>query len=114
MIGRPGSTRWFAQRASQSCNSFESRGNAMKLSIGLGMALLFCCFGPMATAAQRAPQQGGPPASGRPRVPQGTPSITSTLDFQLAIEEWEVVGLADAMPEDKYSFAPTNGEFKGV
>jgi len=30
------------------------------------------------------------------------------------IEEREVVGLADAMPEDKYSFAPTNGEFKGV
>src|SRR5437870_12466352 len=25
-----------------------------------------------------------------------------------------VVSAADAMPEDKYSFAPTNGEFKGV
>jgi len=24
------------------------------------------------------------------------------------------VPAADAMPEDKYSFAPTNGEFKGV
>src|ERR1019366_2613588 len=37
-----------------------------------------------------------------------------TLDFQLSIEEREIVGLAQAMPEDKYSFAPTNGEFKGV
>jgi len=86
----------------------------MKLSIALGTALLFCCFGAIATAAQQGPQQGGPSASGRPKVPQGPPSIMSTLDFQLAIEEWEVVGLADAMPEDKYSFAPTNGEFKGV
>jgi uncharacterized damage-inducible protein DinB len=28
--------------------------------------------------------------------------------------EGEFVPAADAMPEDKYSFAPTNGEFKGV
>ena len=28
--------------------------------------------------------------------------------------ETHLVPLADAMPEDKYSFAPTNGEFKGV
>ena len=28
--------------------------------------------------------------------------------------ENEFVSAADAMPEDKYSFAPTNGEFKGV
>jgi uncharacterized damage-inducible protein DinB len=102
-------------RASQGCSiAWNCGGNAMKLSIGLGTALLICCLGAIATAAQQGPQQGGPPASGRPRVPQGPPSITATLDFQLAIEEWEVVGLADAMPEDKYSFAPTNGEFKGV
>jgi uncharacterized damage-inducible protein DinB len=30
------------------------------------------------------------------------------------IVEQEVVSAAEAMPEDKYSFAPTNGEFKGV
>jgi uncharacterized damage-inducible protein DinB len=28
--------------------------------------------------------------------------------------ETEVVGAAEAMPEDKYNFAPTQGEFKGV
>ena len=28
--------------------------------------------------------------------------------------ENEFVPAADAMPEDKYNFAPTNGEFKGV
>jgi uncharacterized damage-inducible protein DinB len=55
-------------------------------------------------------QQGG----GRPPMPQGPPSITSALDFQVTIEEREIVGLAQAMPEDKYSFAPTNGNFAGV
>ena len=47
-------------------------------------------------------------------MPQGPPSITSILDFQVTIIEREFVGMAQAMPEDKYSFAPTNGDFKGV
>jgi len=41
-------------------------------------------------------------------------TITSMLDTQLSIEEGEIIGAAEAMPEDRYSFAPTNGEFKGV
>ncbi len=36
------------------------------------------------------------------------------LDQQLATLEREFVPLAEAMPADKYDFAPTNGEFKGV
>jgi uncharacterized damage-inducible protein DinB len=32
----------------------------------------------------------------------------------LDIGSSEFIGAADAMPEDKYSFAPTSGEFKGV
>ena len=36
------------------------------------------------------------------------------LNAVLSIGEQEFVGAADTMPEDKYSFAPTNGEFKGV
>src|SRR5690242_5291321 len=32
----------------------------------------------------------------------------------ISIGEKEFTGAAEAMPEDKYSFAPTNGEFKGV
>jgi uncharacterized damage-inducible protein DinB len=28
--------------------------------------------------------------------------------------ESEIVGVAEAMPEDKYNFAPTQGEYKGV
>jgi uncharacterized damage-inducible protein DinB len=36
------------------------------------------------------------------------------LNAILSIGEHEFVAAADAMPEDKYSFAPTGGEFKGV
>lgn len=78
----------------------------MKLCMGVGILLLGSLLAGTAVSAQ----QGG----GRPPMPQGPPSITSVLNFQLTIEEREIVGLAQAMPEDKYSFAPTNGEFKGV
>src|SRR6266480_4979747 len=36
------------------------------------------------------------------------------VDHYIANVEGEFVPAAEAMPEDKYSFAPTNGEFKGV
>src|ERR1700731_3815125 len=36
------------------------------------------------------------------------------LDVMVANAEREIVPAADAMPESKYSFAPTGGEFKGV
>ena len=60
--------------------------------------------------AQQPPQQQQPP----PLVPPGPATLTTVLDTQLRIAEFEIVATADAMPEDKYSFAPTNGEFKGV
>jgi uncharacterized damage-inducible protein DinB len=59
-------------------------------------------------AGGRAQAQQRPPISNQP------PTITSTLDTQLTIVEFEFTGAAKAMPEDKYSFAPTNGNFKGV
>jgi uncharacterized damage-inducible protein DinB len=36
------------------------------------------------------------------------------LERDLAGMEKQLVGVAEAMPADKYSFAPTNGEFRGV
>jgi uncharacterized damage-inducible protein DinB len=36
------------------------------------------------------------------------------LDHEFSGVEKEFVDAADAMPEDKYDFAPSNGEFKGV
>src|SRR5262249_43662934 len=53
-------------------------------------------------------------AQGTPAPPQQPPTVTSVLDTFFALVERQVVSAAEAMPEDKYSFAPTNGEFKGV
>jgi DinB superfamily len=41
-------------------------------------------------------------------------TIAQVLDRSVTGVENEFVPAAEAMPEDKYSFAPTNGEFKGV
>ena len=41
-------------------------------------------------------------------------SVTQILDHTVSNLEHEFVPAAEAMPEDKYGFAPTNGEFKGV
>jgi len=42
------------------------------------------------------------------------PDARQIFDKQLSNTEREVVGLAEAMPADKFDFAPTNGNFKGV
>jgi len=36
------------------------------------------------------------------------------LDAQFTQAEKDFLSAAEAMPEEKYSFAPTAGEFKGV
>ncbi len=64
----------------------------------LGIFVLLCCsgfaLGQMAMPATKSPGD----------------AINAILD----IGSGEFIGAADAMPEDKYSFAPTTGEFKGV
>ena len=42
------------------------------------------------------------------------PTVAQVLDRRAAGVEQEFVSAADAMPEDKYAFAPADGEFKGV
>ena len=41
-------------------------------------------------------------------------TVAQVLDRGISGVEGEFVSAADAMPEEKYSFAPSNGEFKGV
>jgi hypothetical protein len=41
-------------------------------------------------------------------------TISQALDFWIGVTEERVVNAADAMPAEKYSFAPTKGEFAGV
>ena len=69
-----------------------------KAKLLLGIFIVLCCSG--FALAQMAP----PPAK--------TPG--DALNFDLTIAEHDFVPAADAMPEAKYSFAPSSGEFKGV
>lgn len=71
----------------------------------LAVSLVLLCA---AAAAPTARAQGGPPAQQQP------PTVASVLNMYFGVVEQEVVSAAEAMPEEKYSFAPTNGEFKGV
>lgn len=41
-------------------------------------------------------------------------TVSQVLDHAITTVESQFVSAADAMPEDKYSFVPTSGEFKGV
>jgi hypothetical protein len=53
-------------------------------------------------------------ALGQDAKPAEHRTIAQVLDRGVTGVESEFVPASDAMPEDKYSFAPTNGEFKGV
>src|ERR1700686_3243129 len=53
-------------------------------------------------------------AAQNPKPAEEHRTVTMVLDRLTSNLEHEFVPAADAMPEDKYSFAPTNGEFKGV
>jgi hypothetical protein len=46
--------------------------------------------------------------------PSEPTTMATVLNRQLSDLEREFVPAAEAMPEDKFGFAPTNGEFKGV
>jgi hypothetical protein len=75
------------------------------------MKRLVVCFAAclaLAIVAERLVAAQGNSADQQP------PSVTSVLNMHYGIVEQEVVSAAEAMPEEKYSFAPTNGEFKGV
>lgn len=70
-----------------------------KAKLLLGTFVVLCCSG-LAPGQMPSP----PPAK----------SPGDALNFDLGIAEHDFVPAAEAMPEDKYSFTPTSGEFKGV
>src|SRR5215469_16542556 len=53
-------------------------------------------------------------AAQMPKPKEEHRTVTMILDHTITNLENEFVPLAEAMPEDKYGFAPTNGEFKNV
>ncbi len=73
----------------------------MKARLTLMLLLLCCAAIPFAQAKSKAKSDS-------------KASVSQVMDHQFSGVEKEFVDAADAMPEDKYDFAPTNGEFKGV
>ncbi len=73
----------------------------------VAMAILMLAIGAGGTTVANA--QGAMQAK-----PDQKPTFAMVLDRNLSNVEKEVVGAADAMPDDKFNFAPTQGEFKGV
>jgi hypothetical protein len=56
-----------------------------------------------------------PTRTEKPAVQPSTRNAASeAIDYWVTQEEKKLVDVADAMPADKYQFAPTDGEFKGV
>src|SRR5262245_54718809 len=53
-------------------------------------------------------------AQDKPKEKPTKATVASVLERQLSNLEKELVPLAEAMPADKFEFAPTEGEFKGV
>jgi uncharacterized damage-inducible protein DinB len=49
----------------------------------------------------------------KPQTPS-SPTVSGVLHNQLGTIDKNLVSLVEAMPEDRFDFAPTQGEFKGV
>ena len=81
----------------------------MQFPSRIAARLLLCCA--VATAPAFALAQESAPA--KPAV--GTPQTPSQVYGKLlGLIEKEFVSAAEAMPEDKFNFSPSQGEFKGV
>jgi hypothetical protein len=74
----------------------------------VAMGILLLALAPIGTAVAANPQ------AAMQAKPDQKPSFAMVLDRSLSNVEHEVVPAAEAMPEDKFNFAPTQGEFKTV
>jgi DinB superfamily len=70
----------------------------LKTPIAICCLLLSCAVSAITTAASA----------------QAKPTFASVLNSQLSGVEGELVPAVEAMPADNFSFAPSQGEFKGV
>jgi uncharacterized damage-inducible protein DinB len=79
------------------------------------LTVLSFAVGAVAQSANKPAAPGAKPAA----TPATPPTIGAVIDRQVSIIEREFVSAAEAMPEDKYNFAPTSlniagSEFNGV
>jgi len=67
----------------------------------------------LALAAYAAAQEASKPAA-EAKTPPAPLTIAQVLDRQFSGVERDIVPAAEEMPEEKYSFVPSQGEYKGV
>jgi hypothetical protein len=70
---------------------------------------------PATPATPAKPTEPGKPAEpAKPAEPPPKLTVAQIMDRQLSNLEREFVPAVEAMPDSKFNFAPTQGEFKGV
>src|SRR3982751_3958057 len=79
----------------------------------LCLSLLMMCAGAFAQDAAAAPKTKSKKAAATPAAASPKRTVTEILERNLKSLEDDVVPAADAMPEDKYNFAPSNDLIKG-
>lgn len=99
---------WYRVRRFGKNGSFERPAMKRLLLVGFVVTCLSVAIFEKPAASSVAKQ---PAAQAQT---QAAPTVASVADMEISIVEQEFVSVAEAMPEDKYSFAPTNGNFKGV
>jgi hypothetical protein len=88
-----------------------------RITISAIFALAFIFTAPI-SRAQTKPVQTPPAAAqkiapAKPATPVAKkPTLAAAVETHWKFVAGEFIAAADAMPEEKYSFAPTNGEFK--
>ncbi len=80
-----------------------------RLWLTASLVLTLCSISPSLSVAQLPAPSGGPVRLATPH-----PSPAQVFGKLFSSQAEEVVAAAEAMPADKYDFAPTSGEFKGV
>jgi hypothetical protein len=91
-----------------------------RLSLPATFAIVLTFAAPL-SRAQTKPAQTSPasvtqkPAPAKSAAPAAKrPTLATAIQTHWKFSAAEFISAADAMPDDKYNFAPTNGEFKGV
>ena len=78
---------------------------------GIAVLLVICGLALTSSGQSRTPEKAAAKAAEENEVPKSiAESIGSTLQFA----EGNFLGVAEAMPEDKYSYIPTAGKFDDV
>jgi DinB superfamily len=88
-----------------------------RLTLPAILAIAFI-FAASISRAQTKPAQSTPaqaPTPAKPATPAvKKPTLAAAIQTHWKFVAAEFISAADAMPDDKYSFVPTNGEFKGA